>query len=93
MLPEGWQSLVLGDVFSFKNGLNGEKSLYGAGAKFVNVMDVFRGPRLRHSEIVGEMAVSPRTTPMPPRTGRLRITPMWNCSETSPPPCAALTAR
>jgi type I restriction enzyme S subunit len=60
MLPDGWRSLYLGDVFSFKNGLNGEKSLYGAGAKFVNVMDVFRGPRLRHSEIVGEMAVSPR---------------------------------
>lgn len=60
MLPEGWQSLFLGDVFNFKNGLNGEKSLYGAGAKFVNVMDVFRGPRLRHREIVGEMAVSPR---------------------------------
>jgi type I restriction enzyme S subunit len=60
MLPEGWQSLFLGDVFNFKNGLNGEKSLYGAGAKFVNVMDVFRGPRLRHNEIVGEMAVSPR---------------------------------
>ena len=60
MLPEGWQHLCLGDVFNFKNGLNGEKSLYGAGAKFVNVMDVFRGPRLMHSEIVGEMAVSPR---------------------------------
>ena len=60
MLPEGWRHLFLGDVFSFKNGLNGEKSLHGAGAKFVNVMDVFRGPRLRHSEIVGEMAVSPR---------------------------------
>ena len=60
MLPDGWQRLCLGDVFSFKNGLNGEKSLYGAGAKFVNVMDVFRGPRLRHSEIIGEMAVSPR---------------------------------
>lgn len=60
MIPEGWDSLFLGDVFSFKNGLNGEKSLYGAGAKFVNVMDVFRGPRLRHSEIIGEMAVSQR---------------------------------
>lgn len=60
MLPKGWESLFLGDVFSFKNGLNGEKSLYGAGAKFVNVMDVFRGPRLRHREIVGEMAVSPK---------------------------------
>jgi type I restriction enzyme, S subunit len=60
MLPKGWESLFLGDVFNFKNGLNGEKSLYGAGAKFVNVMDVFRGPRLRHREIVGEMAVSPK---------------------------------
>jgi type I restriction enzyme, S subunit len=60
MIPEGWNGLFLGDLFNFKNGLNGEKSLYGAGAKFVNVMDVFRGPRLRHSEIVGEMAVSSR---------------------------------
>jgi type I restriction enzyme, S subunit len=39
MLPEGWSQLRLGDIFKFKNGLNGDSSLYGSGAKFVNVMD------------------------------------------------------
>ena len=47
MLPDGWSDISLGDAFSFKNGLNGDKELYGAGTKFVNVMDVFRGPHLR----------------------------------------------
>lgn len=60
MLPEGWMRIRLGEVFSFKNGLNGEKSLYGSGTKFINVMDVFRGPRLRSQDIIGEMKVSPR---------------------------------
>ena len=55
MLPEGWKKRRLGDIFKFKNGLNGDSTLYGAGAKFVNVMDVFRGSRLRHHEIIGEM--------------------------------------
>ncbi len=58
MLPEGWSQLRLGDIFKFKNGLNGDSSLYGSGAKFVNVMDVFRGPRLRHHEIIGEMTAT-----------------------------------
>lgn len=60
MLPDGWSDISLGDAFSFKNGLNGDKELYGAGTKFVNVMDVFRGPRLRLSEIVGSMKISPK---------------------------------
>ena len=60
MLPEGWSDIRLGDAFSFKNGLNGDKELYGAGTKFVNVMDVFRGPRLRVAEIVGSMKISPK---------------------------------
>lgn len=60
MLPEGWTAALLGNVFQFKNGLNGDKSLYGTGTKFVNVMDVFRGPRLCQHEIAGEMAVSPQ---------------------------------
>jgi type I restriction enzyme, S subunit len=55
MIPEGWEREHLGDLFDFKNGLNGEKELYGSGVKFANVMDVFRGPRLRQFEIIGSM--------------------------------------
>ena len=54
-----WIAFSLGDLFTFKNGLNGEKSLYGSGVKFVNVMDVLRARTLRHKDLVGSMSVKP----------------------------------
>jgi type I restriction enzyme S subunit len=54
-IPEGWFIKQLGDLFEFKNGLNAEKAHYGSGVKFANVMDVFRGPRLLCSQIIGSM--------------------------------------
>ena len=60
MIPEGWEEAPLGELFEFKNGLNGEKSLYGTGTKFANVMDVFRGPRLMQADITGSMQVTDR---------------------------------
>jgi len=60
MIPQGWEQAPLGELFEFKNGLNGEKSLYGTGVKFANVMDVFRGPRLMQADITGSMQVTDR---------------------------------
>ncbi len=60
MIPEGWEEVSLGDLFEFKNGLNGDKGLYGTGTKFANVMDVFRGPRLMQGDITGSMQVTDR---------------------------------
>lgn len=60
MIPEGWKEASLGELFEFKNGLNGEKSLYGTGTKFANVMDVFRGPCLMQEDITGSMQVTDR---------------------------------
>ena len=57
--PREWTACSLGELFTFKNGLNGEKSRYGAGVKFVNVMDVFRARTLRHTDIAGSMSVTP----------------------------------
>lgn len=57
--PREWTTCSLGDLFTFKNGLNGEKSLYGSGVKFVNVMDVFQARTLRHADIAGSMSVTP----------------------------------
>lgn len=54
-IPEGWRLKRLGELFDFKNGLNAEKAHYGSGIKFANVMDVFRGPQLRTSQILGSM--------------------------------------
>jgi type I restriction enzyme S subunit len=53
-----WAAFSLGEIFTFKNGLNAEKALYGSGVKFVNVMDVFRARTLRHAEIAGSMSVT-----------------------------------
>lgn len=47
----GWVEAKLGDLFSFKNGMNAEKSAYGNGIPFVNVMDVF-GTDVLTSDIV-----------------------------------------
>ena len=58
MLPEGWRQTKLGDLYSFKNGLNAEKSAYGAGTKFVNVMDVFGNDVLTADRVVGSITVS-----------------------------------
>lgn len=60
MIPEDWEEASLGELFEFKNGLNGEKSRYGTGTKFANVMDVFRGPRLMQAHITGSMQVTDR---------------------------------
>lgn len=58
--PREWIACTLGDLFTFKNGLNGEKALYGSGVKFVNVMDIFRARTLRHKDIAGSMFVTPK---------------------------------
>ena len=42
LIPEGWQKVALGEFMEFKNGINADKSAYGQGIKFVNIMDVFR---------------------------------------------------
>ncbi len=46
-----WIEKNLGDLFSFKDGMNAEKAAYGDGVPFVNVMDVF-GTDILTSDIV-----------------------------------------
>lgn len=45
-IPSGWQLVLLGDLGTFKNGLNKEKGDFGHGYPFVNLMDVFGKPTL-----------------------------------------------
>ncbi|MBI4304124.1 MAG: hypothetical protein HY665_07300 [Chloroflexi bacterium] len=48
-IPEGWDTPNLGNLFSFKNGLNKGKAFFGYGTPIVNYMDVYgkRGIFLR----------------------------------------------
>lgn len=58
LIPEDWDAVPLGDLFTFKNGLNKAKKYFGYGTPIVNYMDVFRQPGLRLDRIEGRVDVS-----------------------------------
>lgn len=57
-IPEDWDAVPLGALFTFKNGLNKAKKYFGYGTPIVNYMDVFRHPGLRLDRIEGRVDVS-----------------------------------
>lgn len=59
VLPEGWVLENLGSLFEFQNGVNAEKSAYGAGLRFVNVLEVITNNRLLAADIPGRVRLSP----------------------------------
>ncbi|WP_186395525.1 restriction endonuclease subunit S [Stappia sp. TSB10GB4] len=58
IIPEDWDAVPLGDLFTFKNGLNKAKKYFGYGTPIVNYMDVFGRPGLRLDHIKGRVDVS-----------------------------------
>lgn len=59
MVPKDWKTLTLADIFDFKNGFNADKSQYGKGTKFVNVLDVLKNNFLTEGIIKGKVDLSP----------------------------------
>lgn len=57
-IPDGWEMYHLGELFSFKNGINAEKASYGNGIKFINVMDVLQGNFITPEIIPGQIMLS-----------------------------------
>ena len=53
-----WEERKLGDFFSFKNGINADKSAYGQGSKFINVLDIISDRPLYSDTIIGSVSVS-----------------------------------
>ncbi len=53
-----WQQTRLGELFTFKNGINADKSMYGSGRKFINVLDVIADAPIRHDAIIGSVEIS-----------------------------------
>jgi len=43
---------------TFKNGVNADKSMYGSGRKFINVLDVIASAPITHDRIIGSVTVS-----------------------------------
>jgi type I restriction enzyme S subunit len=42
VIPKDWDIVTIGEMFTFKNGLNKAKRFFGYGTPIVNYMDVFR---------------------------------------------------
>jgi type I restriction enzyme, S subunit len=40
--PQGWEEFLLDELFDFANGVNADKSAYGDGIPFANVLEVIR---------------------------------------------------
>ena len=64
MTPEerqslGVKSMTLGELFSFKNGLNKGKEYFGRGVPIVNFTDVYNKKRLFASSLNGRVDVNP----------------------------------
>ena len=48
---------MLGDLLSFKNGVNASKEKYGRGHRFINVLDIIENDYLTHERIRGSVDI------------------------------------
>ncbi|RUR73159.1 restriction endonuclease subunit S [Chlorogloeopsis fritschii PCC 9212] len=53
-----WEEKKLGEVFGFKNGINADKSKYGRGKKFINVLDIINDAPIYHDSIIGSVEIT-----------------------------------
>ena len=58
VIPDEWDVVSIGELFTFKNGLNKSKRFFGHGTPIVNYMDVYGRPALRIEQIAGRVDVS-----------------------------------
>lgn len=58
--PNDWQTFALGELLQLSNGINADKSAYGSGIPFVNVLEVIENESLRESDIPGRITLPPR---------------------------------
>jgi type I restriction enzyme S subunit len=55
-----WKSVRLGELFTFKNGLNKGKEFFGQGTPIVNYMDAFQHPAIYSSMLTGRVSLTSR---------------------------------
>lgn len=58
MIPEDWEIKTLGDLFTFKNGLNKGKEYFGHGIPIVNYMDVYKNRGIHISDLKGRVSLN-----------------------------------
>jgi type I restriction enzyme, S subunit len=56
-IPEEWDVKPLGALFQFRNGVNADKSAYGQGVRFVNVLEPITYSHIYGPEISGRVTL------------------------------------
>lgn len=56
-----WKEKKLGDVYTFKNGINAEKGKYGQWIKFINVLDIINNAFITYEKILWSVDVDKNT--------------------------------
>lgn len=62
VLPEGWELFPLSELLDFRNGVNADKSAYGTGIRFINVLEVITKSHLRADDVPGRVTLSETAT-------------------------------
>src|SRR4051794_21975775 len=52
-IPADWGTRPLGELFTFRNGVNADKRSYGQGIRFINVLEPITHSHLHGPEIPG----------------------------------------
>lgn len=58
VIPEDWDVKSIGEMYSFKNGLNKDKDSFGFGTPIINYMDVYKNNGLTSKCIKGKVSLS-----------------------------------
>lgn len=58
VLPEAWDVTTFGTLFAFTNGINADKTAYGKGIPFINVLEPITYSHIFGPEISGRVQIS-----------------------------------
>jgi len=56
-IDDPWIQYILGDIMTFKNGINANKEDYGSGIKFINVLDIINNNYITNENIIGSVTI------------------------------------
>jgi type I restriction enzyme, S subunit len=56
-----WREFKLGDLLKFSNGINAEKSSYGSGVPFANVLEIINNESIEEKDVPGRINLPQKT--------------------------------
>jgi type I restriction enzyme S subunit len=61
LIPKDWCVQSMAELYTFQNGVNADKSAYGSGLPFINVLEVITYSTLTENDIPGRVSLSTQT--------------------------------